>query len=310
MILPLSNFISMQHFSTKRYALAWGILLFLSFMWGTSFILMKRSLVVFTPQEISLLRISFAALFFLPTALPHIRLLSYHDMSLLFLVGSVGILLPGFLYTQAQVHIDGAVNGALTSLIPFFTVLVGGIVYHKPISSRKLIGILIGICGTIVLIGVNTSSAAGALNIYALLPVLGCMGYAIKNNLIEYRLGHLDTYVITSTACLLVGSMASLILLTQTDFVEKLCSVPGAYRAVGFVFVLGVPGTAIGYYLSIMLIKKTSAVFTSMTAFLIPLVALGWGIWDGEQLLLHHYVGISAILCSVYLVRPTDGDRH
>ena len=91
-------------------------------------------------------------------------------------------------------------------------------------------------------------------------------------------------------------------LFTQTAFLFKLNNVAGAYRAMGCVLTLGALGSALAFILFTQLVKRTSPVFASMATCIVPLVALGWGLLDGEVLLLGHYVGTGIILMGVYLV--------
>ena len=49
------------------------------------------------------------------------------------------------------------------------------------------------------------------------------------------------------------------------------------------------------------LVKLTSPVYTSSVTYLIPIVAVLWGVFDGENLYPGHFVGMAAIIGGVYL---------
>ena len=49
------------------------------------------------------------------------------------------------------------------------------------------------------------------------------------------------------------------------------------------------------------LVKISNPLFTSSVTYIIPIVAVGWGLLDGEQLLLGHFIGMVAIIGGVYL---------
>ncbi|MEL6924056.1 MAG: EamA family transporter, partial [Bacteroidota bacterium] len=51
------------------------------------------------------------------------------------------------------------------------------------------------------------------------------------------------------------------------------------------------------------LVQLTSAVFASTVSYLIPLVAIFWGLFDGEVIGLLHLLGMALILLGVYLSR-------
>jgi drug/metabolite transporter (DMT)-like permease len=46
----------------------------------------------------------------------------------------------------------------------------------------------------------------------------------------------------------------------------------------------------------------TSALFSSSVTYAIPVVAVLWGVWDGEQILWNHLVGLLVIITGIYLI--------
>lgn len=291
----------MQQESTQKGVVAWSLLIFLGLTWGSSYILMKKGVQVFSGSEVAGLRIFSAGVLLLPWSLPRLRQLSWRQLKLLFVVGFVESLLPAFFFAQAQTQLDSSLNGVLASLTPVFALLVGALWFHQPVLKNELWGSLVGVLGTALLVLVG-KGAGSAINYYALLPLLACFCYALNANLVKYYLQDLDTTTITSVFLLLVGIVAGVGLFTQTAFFAKLRIVEGAYAAAGYVLILGALGSAVGQLLFVDLIKRTSPVFANMVSFIIPLVALGWGLLDGEVLVWGQYLGIVAILAGVYLV--------
>jgi drug/metabolite transporter (DMT)-like permease len=51
------------------------------------------------------------------------------------------------------------------------------------------------------------------------------------------------------------------------------------------------------------LVQKTNAVFASSVTFLIPLVAILWGILDGENLTAFHGIAMGLIIFAIWLLR-------
>ncbi|GAC1368218.1 MAG: hypothetical protein NVSMB30_04250 [Hymenobacter sp.] len=78
--------------------MAWGLLLVLASIWGTSFILMKKGLEVFSALELGATRVSVAALLLLPFALRHVGQVERSRFKWLALSGVVGTLIPAFLF--------------------------------------------------------------------------------------------------------------------------------------------------------------------------------------------------------------------
>ena len=87
-----------------------------------------------------------------------------------------------------------------------------------------------------------------------------------------------------------------------TDFWHKLHTVPGAGAALGYIGLLALFSTAVGLVLFNLLIRRASALFAASSTYLIPVVALAWGVADGEVIHLLHYVGLVIILVGVAIV--------
>jgi drug/metabolite transporter (DMT)-like permease len=78
-------------------------------------------------------------------------------------------------------------------------------------------------------------------------------------------------------------------------------SADGAWKALGFIAVLGLMSTAVATVIFNKLVKTNSPLFASSVTYLIPIVAVMWGVLDGEHLYLGHYIGMIAIIGGVYL---------
>ena len=115
---------------------AWLILIFLSIIWGTSFILIKKSLLAFNPVEVATLRISLSGIAFLPFFLYHVRKLEWHRWWFYLIIALTGSGIPAILYATAQTHLSSATSGILNSITPIFTLLIG-IVFFKNATSPK-----------------------------------------------------------------------------------------------------------------------------------------------------------------------------
>ena len=282
--------------------LAWLLLLLLACIWGSSFILMKKGLQALTPIEVGTLRVVAAATFFLPFSLARLRELTWQQYQLLFVSGLLGTFFPALIYAHAQAHIDSAIAGAFSALTPISVLAVGALFFQQKILKNEIVGILLGIVGAVVLVLVDATGQLTQLNQYMFLPILGGVFYANNSNWIKHKLQELTPLTIVSVSLLLIGIPMACALFTQTEFVTKLQTVNGAYLASGFVLLLGIMGTGVGYLLYTTLILLTSPVFANTVCFLTPIVALSWGIWDGETLLWGHYLGIGIVISGIYMV--------
>jgi drug/metabolite transporter (DMT)-like permease len=282
--------------------LAWFILLFLSLIWGTSFILIKKGLAVFSSDELGSVRITIACLSLLPFALKNIKQVPLEKWKFIMGSGFVGNLFPAFLFAYAETKLASGLAGVLNSLTALFTLIIGAIFFQQKITGLRLAGILIGITGTAILIfGGGTQEASAANAFFGIYVVIATLMYGLSLNLIKHRLQGIPALTMASMALLSVGPLAFGYLCT-TSFFHKLANVPGAYEALFYIALLAVFSTAIGLVLYNRLIHMTNTLFASSSTYLMPIVALLWGVLDGETILLMHYMGMLVILAGVLIV--------
>lgn len=282
-------------------AIAWSILIILALVWGSSFILIKRGLTIFDAGEVGAIRILAACLFLVPLSVPKLRKLSKRHIQLLFLIGLVGSFIPAFLFALGQTRLDSGITGVLNALTPIFTLLIGGVFFQQKFSKANYIGIVLAFVGTAILLAAGSDGKLGTINFYAFFVVLATICYGTNLNVIKNYLADLNPVVITSVSILLVGPFAGIYLLTATDFEQKLATVDGAFEALGYISLLGILGTSLALILFNKLVQITTPIFSSTVTYLIPIVALAWGIWDGEQLVTGQLIGIATILAGVFI---------
>ena len=159
---------------------------------------------------------------------------------------------------------------------------------------------MIGLFGAVFLT-VNNLSSGVVLNIYVLLVVLATVFYAISVNVIKKYLHDLNASSITALAFLIIGPFAIIYLFT-TDFTNQLSSHVDGYMALGYIALLSVLGTSLAVIIFNKLISRSSAIFASSVTYLIPVIAIFWGVLDGEKITAYHLIGMFIILSGVYLV--------
>ena len=288
--------------------LAWGLLVVLSLIWGTSFILMKKGLVVFSAMELGATRVSVAALLLLPFGLREIGRVERSRLKWLALSGTVGTLIPAFLFAYAETRLASGLAGVLNALTAVFVLLVGALLFGQRLTGLRVLGIALGLAGTVVLMllggsGDAATPAGGAGNAwYGLYIVAATVGYGLSVNVIKHRLHAMTPVAVTSLLLLIIGGPALAYLLLGTGFVHKLATVPGAWAAFGYIALLATLSTAVATVLFNMLIQRSTTLFASSSTYLIPIVALGWGALDGEAFNLWHALGMVIILAGVAVI--------
>lgn len=277
------------------------LLIILALIWGTSFILMKRGLEVFSPGELGSIRVAAASIFLLPIAFTKLKDLKREHFLKLFASGMMGIFFPAFLFAIAQTRLESSVTGIMNSLTPICTMLIGVAFFHQHFRRQSIIGIVLGLAGTIILILANTGGKIAGINFFALFVILACIFYALNLNFIKYKITDLRALTITSVSLMLIGPLAAIYLFGFTEFTDKLATHDKAWTALGYVLLLGFMSTSLATILFNKLVKISSPLYTSSVTYLIPVVAVLWGLFDGETLYVGHFAGMAAIVGGVYL---------
>ncbi|WP_400192661.1 DMT family transporter [Hymenobacter sp. B81] len=286
---------------------AWLLLIVLACIWGTSFILMKKGLVVFSALELGATRVTVAALLLFPFSLKYLRRVERSRFKWLLLSGVVGTLIPAFLFAYAETKLASGLAGVLNALTVAFTLLMGALFFGQRITWLRAVGIAAGLLGTVVLMGLGGSGGeatpTGEGNAwYGLYIVLATLGYGISINIIKQHFHGIPSVAVTGLLLMLIGGPAALYLLLGTDFLYKLQHAPGAWEAFGYIALLATLSTAVAMVLFNKLIQQSTALFASSNTYLVPIVALGWGLLDGEVINAWHLVGMVIILLSVFIL--------
>ncbi|NID13129.1 DMT family transporter [Fibrivirga algicola] len=288
----------------KRPLLAWILLTCMALVWGSSFIMMKKALGAFTVQQVASGRIFFAFLFFLPFMLVQIRKSDVQQTlrlrwPALLASGSLGFLLPAFLFAEAGAHLSSSLSGTLNSLSPLFVLLTGTLLFRQRFRANQVWGIMLGFVGSLILVFFSATGTF-TVNGYALLVVLATLMYGINTNLIGKYLSHLPALVATPWTFAFVGPIAG-IFLFSTDFISRAVAAD-ALVPLGAVLFLGILASGITSVLFIRVVQLASGVFAASVTYLIPVVAVVWGLFDGETIYPQQYLGLTISLLGIYLV--------
>ncbi len=293
---------------TDRSQRTWLLLGALALIWGSSFILMKRGLYhegvpVLTPWQMATARIAMAWLALSPILLRHAGLLRRHWLPLLG-SGLLGNGLPALLFATAQTRIDSALSGMLNSLTPLMTMVTGALFFALRVRGVHLAAILLGLFGAAGLVYTGSGTGHG-WSWFALLPVLGTLGYGFSGNIVKRHLYGLPPAATSALALTWVGPPA-IGLALASGLPEKLATDPRAATALGYVAVLAVMSSAVALILWNMLLQRTTALRASTVTYLMPVVAIGWGLLDGEAIGWSRLALIGLVLAAVYLVSSAE----
>ena len=280
--------------------LSWVLLILLATVWGSSFILIKKGLTVFPALQVASIRILSASLFMIPFAVSWLKQINKKHLPLIFFSGFIGSFIPAILFSVAQTQLDSAITGIVNSLTPVFVLLIGVIFYKQRITLLIVIGLMLAIAGSIILMFYGSEGNQG-FNYFALFIVAATILYGINVNILKFNLSDLNPIAISSISLFFIGPFAAIQLFVLSDFTVRLGSGGGAVIALFYLSILGIIGTSLALMLFNVLIKMTTPLFSSSVTYLIPIVAVAWGLIDGEKLVFIHYLSMAIIIFGVFL---------
>ena len=283
----------------------WLLFISLSLIWGSSFILIKVGLEnELTAFQVASIRIVAAGIVLLPVAIGSFKKIPRNRVITVFISGSIGSLLPSFLFCMAEEGIDSSLAGTLNCLTPIFVIITGAIFFKTKTSRHKITGILIAFTGSILLLVSNGQMQEPQHLLYISFVVLATILYGINVNIISRYLGHVSS-LHTAAVALVLNAIPALIVLIYTGYFELFTGNERSEKiliATGAASLLGVLGTAVATIFFYMLVKNAGGIFASMVTYGIPVVAIGWGVYFGESFGLLQVGCLLIILLGVYWV--------
>lgn len=277
----------------------WFILILLSLIWGSSFILMKKALINLSPIQVGALRIILTGLTLFAVGFQNITKVSQKQWYYIGLTALLGTFFPVFMFAYAVEEIDSSIVSILNSLTPLNTLLIGAFFYGFSFLRKQFFGVIIGLVGALILILKGADLNPDQNYSYALLIVFASIGYAFNVNILKKHLNDLNALTIV-TGNFVVIFIPALIVLWYTDFFQ-VDYIEQAKTSLLYLILLSVFGTAMAKTLFNKLVQITSPIFSSSVTYLIPIVAIFWGVLDGERLYFEQILAGFLILIGVYL---------
>lgn len=278
----------------------WFYLAALSFIWGSSFILIKKGLVGLTAIELGSIRIIISALVLIPFTFNRLKEITFKQWKWIIISAFVGSFFPAFLFAFAEQEIDSSVASILNSIVPLNTIIIGLVLFGIKSTKRQIIGVLLGFFGAYQLIisGMNLNPDQNYF--YSGLVIICSFLYAFNVNIIKKYLQELSAVAI-ATGHFIVILIPSIIVLLISDFnFEKLQS-PETQTSLFYVVLLAIFGTTLAKILFNKLINISSAVFASSVTYSMLIVSIFWGILDGENFSFNQLFATVIIILGILL---------
>jgi len=288
-------------FTRDSPVVAWSALILLALIWGSSFILIKQGLKAFSGSEVGALRMMAAGAFLLPLAFTAFPKLNRRHWVVLLIIGFCGSLLPAFLFAWAQTQLSSSATGIINAVTPLNVLLVGALFFHQAIARKQIVGLGVGLVGTVLLIMAGSAESPGqGFNAYSLLVVGATICYGFSSNIIKRYTYDLTPRTITAVSLVLTLPLTAGYLFGYSSFLPTLEQQQARWPFLAII-ILGVIGTSLALIIFNKLVQVRSPVFAASVTYLVPMVAILWGFIDGESLNYQHFLGMAAILGGVYI---------
>ena len=271
----------------------------LSLVWGSSYILMKKALLGLNPLQVGSLRMIISTIFLLIIGYSSLKSVPNGKWKWILITGLI-VFFPPFLFAYAQTEIDSALAAILNSLTPLATLLIGVGYYRLKIDSKQISGVIIGLIGSVILMYQGSVINPDQNILYVFFIILSSILYATSLNILKVHLQDVSAVAITVGNFIFIFPLA-LIVFLNSDYKQIDLSSLETKNAIFYILLLSVFGTVFAKILFNKFVQIASPVFVSSVTYTLPIVALFWGLLDGEIFTLNQLFATVIILAGVYL---------
>ena len=286
----------------KIQASDWLMFTGLSVIWGFSFFFIKKGLDVFQPLQVAAFRMSIAFLGLIPLILINYKKLRIplSKWKYIPLLGLFGNLIPSVLFCTAETKIDSGLTGIMNSTTPLFALLIGFLFYGVVLTQNKIIGVIVGFVGALIIV-LSKQKSISEINVFILMPLLATVCYGINVNIYKAKFQQENPIIIALLQYSFIAPFTLFYLFYSGVFHQIQQEPIVAWHGIKYLLILGIAGTGYALVFFNILIQRTSALFATMTTYLIPLVSVIIGLYDKEKILPLHFFGLFTILIGVYI---------
>jgi drug/metabolite transporter (DMT)-like permease len=280
----------------------WARLAMPGLIWGTSFFFIAEGLRSFDPALITPLRVGLGFLTlscFRAARAPLCR----EDRGRVVLLGLIWMAAPLTLFPFAEQRVSSSVTGMLNGATPLFVATVASVLARRLPPSRQLLGLVIGLLG-VVLIAIPTLNEGDSSLVGVALIVAALCCYGLALNLaapLQQRNGALPV---------LWRAQAVATLATLPFGLPHIADVELHTGPVLAVIALGVLGTALAFVGAAANAGRFGSTKASVTAYLIPVVALGLGaLVRDESVAVLAVIGCAVAVAGAYIASRSAASR-
>jgi EamA-like transporter family. len=281
----------------------WGLLVFLSLLWGGSFLFVGMAVHDLPPLTLVLARVGLAALALLPVVyaiglrLPT-ELRAWQPFLVMSLLNNI---IPFLLIVRGQREIASGLASVLNATTPLFAVIIAHVfTTDEKLTAPKLAGVLTGIAGVSILVGPEAMFGQPA-NLFGMVLILGAACSYGFSALWGRRFKETPPLV-TATSQLICSTAILLPLALVIDRPWALLALP---RTSAILAVIGLAflSTALAYIVFFRIMAISGPTNTMLVTLLIPVSAIAFGtVFLGEVLLPRHIAGALVIATALVIL--------
>jgi len=279
--------------------LKWIYLIVLSLVWGSSYILIKKALIGLSPLQVGSLRTIISTVLLLLIGFSSLKSIPKDKWKWILITGLVSFI-PPFLFAYAQTEIDSALAAILNSLTPLATLIIGVGFYRFKIDKKQISGVIIGLIGSVLLMYQGSVINPDQNLLYVFFIIFASILYAVQVNLLKVHLQDVSAVAITVGNFIFIFPLA-VVIFFMSDYKQIDLNNEDVKVALFCILILSIVGTVFAKILFNKFVQIASPVFASSVTYTLPIVALFWGLLDGEVFTLNQLFATVIILTGVYL---------
>ncbi len=257
-------------------AYAWLLLLSLSFIWGASFYFIEVGLEYLDVFWLVSLRLVTGALMlgvwvmFTPIGLPS----NFRFWRACFVMGALNNVLPFCLIAYGQKFVTGGMASILNANTAFMGVVVSAIfLASEPAKWNRVLGVLIGIAGVVVVIGLDFQSQQEGQIFGQLAILLATLSYAFAG--VWGRLQFSGVAPIQGAAGMLIcSSLICVIISLIFSGLPQTTLASHPFDFIQLVLGIGILGTALAYPLYFKILELAGSSNLMLVTIIVPVFAV------------------------------------
>jgi len=273
-------------------------LILLSAIWGGSFIFMRVLAPVLGPVLTASMRSLIAGVFLIVIfKLTNYKIHWKRDFKPLIIIGVVNSSIPFFMYAYAALHIPASLSSIMNSMAPMFGAVFSAMFLIEPLSVRKVVGLLIGTLGVVIVSSFNVSGIGWSYYLSIGACILATICYGISSVYIKLKASHIEPKAIAAGSQLFAG-----LALLPLAFISPV-SVVLDFKLVMTLILFAVICNALAYLLYYKLLDNIGPTKALTVTFVIPVFGIVWGYTLlGEAITFTTVFGGLVILLGTYIV--------